>query len=125
MSALGHKRTYALQNVMSALPPKADMCGALADVRLVPIATVSRFFDYFVGAGEQRWRHGNPQYLGGLKIDRQVILGRRLHGQITRLLTLQNAINVSRGARELIGQIWSIGHQAAGSNEGAFEVDGR
>jgi hypothetical protein len=25
MSALGHKRTYAVQNVMSALPPKADM----------------------------------------------------------------------------------------------------
>jgi len=30
MSALGHKRTYAVQKVMSALPPKADMCGALA-----------------------------------------------------------------------------------------------
>src|SRR5262245_23556303 len=28
MSALGHKRTYAVQKVMSALPPKADMCGA-------------------------------------------------------------------------------------------------
>ena len=28
MSALGHKRTFALQNVMSALPPKADMCSA-------------------------------------------------------------------------------------------------
>jgi hypothetical protein len=34
MSALGKKRTYALQKmVMSALPPKADMCGAVADVR--------------------------------------------------------------------------------------------
>ena len=28
MSASGHKRTFAMQNVMSALPPKADMCGA-------------------------------------------------------------------------------------------------
>jgi hypothetical protein len=27
MSALGHKRTFALQEAMSALPPKADMCG--------------------------------------------------------------------------------------------------
>ena len=26
MSALGQKQTYAVQNVMSALPPKADMC---------------------------------------------------------------------------------------------------
>jgi hypothetical protein len=33
MSALGHKRTFAVQNGMSALPSKADMCGALAHVR--------------------------------------------------------------------------------------------
>jgi len=33
MSALGHKQTYAVQKSMSALPPKADMCGALVDVR--------------------------------------------------------------------------------------------
>jgi hypothetical protein len=26
MSALGHKQTFAWQKVMSALPPKADMC---------------------------------------------------------------------------------------------------
>ena len=30
MSALGQKQTCAVQKVMSALPPKADMCGALA-----------------------------------------------------------------------------------------------
>jgi len=33
MSALGQKRTSALQKVMSALPPKADMCIATAYVR--------------------------------------------------------------------------------------------
>jgi len=33
MPALGHKRTFAVQNRMSALPPKADMCGAASDVR--------------------------------------------------------------------------------------------
>jgi len=56
MSALGHKRTYALQKsdvrfapdsdresglaqtVMSALPPRADMCGATSDVRFGPKA---------------------------------------------------------------------------------------
>jgi hypothetical protein len=30
MSALSHKRTFALQQTMSAFPSKADMCGALA-----------------------------------------------------------------------------------------------
>ena len=40
MSALGHKRTFAMQNGMSALPPKADMCSALGDVRFVPKADI-------------------------------------------------------------------------------------
>ena len=38
MSALGQKQTFAVQQRMSALPPIADMCGALAYVRFVPIA---------------------------------------------------------------------------------------
>ena len=33
ISALGHERTFRDAIAMSALPPKADMCGALADVR--------------------------------------------------------------------------------------------
>ena len=57
MSALGQKQTCALhkpmsallnsdresgfpQKAMSALPPKADMCGATRDVRLVPKADI-------------------------------------------------------------------------------------
>ena len=41
MSALGQKRTCAVQNVMSALPPIADMCSATRHVRFVPIADIS------------------------------------------------------------------------------------
>ena len=51
MSALGQKQTFAAQEDMSALPPKADMCGATRDVRFVPIADIGRSFDYGVGAG--------------------------------------------------------------------------
>ena len=40
MSALGQKQTCAVQNGMSALPPKADMCSATRDVRFVPIADI-------------------------------------------------------------------------------------
>ena len=35
---MGQKQTFAAQNVMSALPPIADMCSAKTDVRFVPIA---------------------------------------------------------------------------------------
>ena len=38
MSALGHKRTFPVQKVMFAFPPKADMCGAIGDVGEGPIA---------------------------------------------------------------------------------------
>jgi hypothetical protein len=41
MSALGQKRTFAAQKVMSALAPKADMCGAARDVRFGPIADIN------------------------------------------------------------------------------------
>ena len=41
MSALGQKQTCAAQKVMSALPPKADMCSALADVGFVPKADIA------------------------------------------------------------------------------------
>jgi hypothetical protein len=40
MSALGQKQTFALQNVMSALPPKADMCTAHMNVRFGPKADI-------------------------------------------------------------------------------------
>jgi hypothetical protein len=40
MSALGQKQTFAVQKRMSALPPKADMCGAKRDVRFVPKADI-------------------------------------------------------------------------------------
>jgi hypothetical protein len=64
MFALGQKPTYALQQamsalhpkatvnadfpqtVMSALPPKSDMCGAARDVRFGPIADICSLNDY-------------------------------------------------------------------------------
>src|SRR4029450_1295988 len=73
MFALGHKPTYALQKgtsalppiatakadfpqpVMSALPPKADMCSALAHVCFGPIADLghSRSFSDHLRRGQK------------------------------------------------------------------------
>jgi hypothetical protein len=47
MSALGHKRTLAVQKRMSALPPKADIEGLGWNVRFVPIADI----DLEIGVG--------------------------------------------------------------------------
>ena len=41
---MGQKQTCAAQKVMSALPPIADMCSALGDVRFVPKADINGLF---------------------------------------------------------------------------------
>ena len=69
MSALGQKQTFAMQNVMSALPLIADMCGATKDVRFVPIADIASSFNHSVGPREQRRRDSQPECLGSLEVD--------------------------------------------------------
>jgi hypothetical protein len=64
---LGQKRTCAVQNGMSALPPKADMCRALIHVRYGPKADISRkrvssqLFDNFVSDRKHTRWNGRPQ----------------------------------------------------------------
>ena len=50
LSALGQKRTCAVQQLMSALPPKADMCSATRHVRFVPIADIAPLAGTAIGA---------------------------------------------------------------------------
>jgi len=69
MSALGQKQTFAPQKVMSALPPKADVCSAIRHVCFGPIAGIAGLIDYLVGAAEQRRGYGEAEHPGGLRID--------------------------------------------------------
>ena len=79
MSALGQKQTYAVHQPLSALPPKADICSALAHVRFGPKADIRQpLFDHLVGALLEIQWYVEAQRLRGLHIDHQLELGQLL-----------------------------------------------
>jgi len=50
--------------------------------------------DHLVGCGQQRIRDGNSERLGGLEVDDELEFGRKLDGQLARLRTAQNAVDI-------------------------------
>ena len=65
----------------------------------MPIATYAlrgkeRLFNHLVGEREQPIRDGQSERLGGLEIEHQVVLGRLLYWQISRLFAFKNAADI-------------------------------
>ena len=58
-----------------------------------------------------------PSALAVLRLIDQLVLGRRLHRQVGRLLALEDAIDVAGRAPVLVDRIRPIGDQAAGGDE--------
>src|SRR5215831_6418101 len=66
-------------------------------------------FDYLVGAGEHSRWHFEAERLGSLEINDQLVLSRRLHRQVGRLLSLEDPIDVARGEPVLVDVFSTIG----------------
>jgi hypothetical protein len=64
------------QKVMSALPPKADVCGANRHVRYGPIADIAGLFDQLVCTTEQLTWYLEAKRLCGCEIDEELKVGR-------------------------------------------------
>jgi hypothetical protein len=73
----------------------------------------STLIDHLVGVGDERRRHVEAQRLGGLEVDRQLELGRKLNWKISRFFTSQDAIDIRRGSSIHIDRVNAVGHQAA------------
>ena len=57
----------------------------------------SGLIDYFIGAAEQRRRHGEAEHSGGVRIDDQLELVLFDNWQLRRLGALKDAANIATG----------------------------
>ena len=102
-AAMRHSRrllTAAGQRVAETLSERGELSGDEVDALLG-------------GAAEQRQRHGETERLGGLEIDRQLEIGRCLHGKIGRACALENPIDILGRAGKCFPQVDAIGYQTA------------
>ena len=87
---------------MSALPPKADMCGALTDVRFGPKADiVTKFalglFDHLICANEDRLGNVQSEVSRRLQIDYNLELCGFINREIARFRAIENLVHVGCG----------------------------
>jgi hypothetical protein len=80
----------------------------------VPLATnapqqTPTLFDHLVGAGEQGYRHGNPERLDGLKIDDQLdfrdLLHRQVSGGLLERAERLRCLSLARNNHRRIGKL--------------------
>ena len=64
-------------------------------------------------------RYFEAQRLSSFEVDHKLVLGRRLHRKVRRLLSLEDAIDIAGRAPGRVNRIGSIGDQAAAGDEGA------
>jgi hypothetical protein len=120
---LGHKRTFRTVNCLPALPPDQIFSGASGMSALGQKRTFRHSFDHLVGASKYCRRHGEAERFRGLEVDDYLVLCRRLHRHVGRLLTLEDAVDVAGRLPILVGPISPVGDQAASGDEEAFVVD--
>ena len=111
---------------MSALPPKADMCGATRHVRFVPIADIG-----IAIRSPRRPRRAAP---GGtveaerfrcFEVEGRFVLGGRLHRKVGGLGAAQDAVDIGGRLPKHVDLVGPVGHETAGRHEETKRVDRR
>src|SRR5262249_33716322 len=99
MAQHDHPSYLAILRAMSALPPKADSCGAATHVRFGPkadscTAAILSLFDRLVGVGEEGRRYFQANCFRSPEVDHELKLRRLHHRRVRWLGTLQNLSGV-------------------------------
>ncbi len=114
MHVMSEKTPTSRPAPVCLLPPAADKqshttSAALCQEETYAVQQIAALFDHLVGAGKHGRRHVEAERLGRLEVEHRLVLGRRLHWQVGRLLALQDAIDVAGRAPVLVGVICTIG----------------
>jgi hypothetical protein len=67
--------------------------------------------DYLVGAGENRWRHGEAERVRGLEVDDKLEFGRLINRDVARVGPVEDLVHVIRDTAYEIREFASIRHQ--------------
>ena len=113
MSALGHKRTFCDAEVMSALPPIADMCGATRDVRLSANSGHRRLFDHLICTSRHGRRDFKAESLCSFRIDYKLEFNRLLNWQLCWLGAFKNFPHVDTHLSVSLREANPVTHQPA------------
>src|SRR6516165_62518 len=89
-------------------PQKRTLVPRVGVPALCQKQTSAELVDHVVRAGEQRWRDNETERFGGLQVDDHLVLGRRLHWQVGRLLAFEDAIDIAGCAPIPLGKISSV-----------------
>ena len=84
----------------------------------------SVLFDHLVGGSKLRRRNGQAERLGGLEVDDELELGRRLNWQIGGFRTAKDAVDVIRGAAKQVANVRPITYEPVPHVSSRW-VDGR